>query len=262
MRTFSDLDKKIIESILAQDSQNMEVASKCLRPFLPEDLCVVEYEDFNIDLIADSEGSISASFSRLVEIISLMDYLESTGYIYCLKDSSADNFPNLIINKDVAFVRENASTISFKFNDNEYRIKDGAANIVIDGVKEALTINRLSDPFRDKVSHYFNNYVYKTEPLQQLKADKYDVPELKNAKRSLVWTRISLIIALLVPILIIPIENACSKTTICEQQYNRILSEIANKDMIKQTDTISEICTDTIKIANGDSRASAKTPNK
>ena len=100
-----------------------------------------------------------------------------------------------------------------------------------------------SDLLTQKLWHFFVGGVYDTQALVSFVGSGFKLPEvlqyeeeLKQTKKSLCLTRITLLTSMLIPILCIPLSNRFAKSTLAEQQYYPIV-----KCLEKVDTTVSEI---------------------
>ena len=243
MRTFSELDQEVARRMLSNHGEKhvFEVLSDC---FSMKSLAVFLHgKDAAYMLYAkDCDiNTLSKSKQRLMSVLSILDYMEQEGMIYIIDSLSSDLFFLHELNDhNVAVVEEN---YRYSFEKGTVECQSGKCVVKDTSYSDIMEGDVCSDLLTQKLWHFFVGGVYDTQALVSFVGSGFKLPEilqyeeeLKQTKKSLCLTRITLLTSMLIPILCIPLSNRFAKSTLAEQQYYPIV-----KCLEKVDTTVSEI---------------------
>ncbi len=233
MVKISNIGQKIIKSIIENTSSNDRTLSKGIIDCLTGDTCgIFISEKCDTFILYEKEEQYHNLSKILVDVLIVVEYLKSEGYIY------------LIGNKvEPSFLASNRTSTLVGIDDNDKYIVDDVTFSVEDGKKsfKGLNCKRCEGLLSTKFSEIFYNYLYTTPSLEefynngfktndvialehQLEVEKNNAKEAK-CSRNIAW--ISLIISLVVgPLISVFVNNIIGETTIDNNQYTRVIKTI------------------------------------
>lgn len=180
---------------------------------------------------------ISESISKIVEIISVMKLLEEEGYIYLVKEFDSINCSHAnVYYQDLKATLLHIDNPGLKYSNHYVNIKIGDKHSVFTCYDtEKLVGFSLDERLGREVIRYFDSNIYVTPKLRTFVDNDYKTEEalryekeLSVAKKSYRWAIGAVVAAVVIPILCIPLTNNCGKSTINEEQFEKI-EAIGNK---------------------------------
>lgn len=175
----------------------------------------------------------------LTDLISVLRELEGNNLIYV---SGSNNFENICL-----FYEKQSKCETTQF-EGRFDIGDGQTLVKKDDIawienngKKTLTGMLISDILAKEVVRYLTSVVYPTEGLKEYIKRGYQTEESRLSKRantiSVVSVVIAIIIAVLSPFLTVWWSNTHGKSTITDNQFNRLIDSISSVK-VQKTDTV------------------------
>lgn len=234
MRKINDTDKQIISDMLQQDVLNMPIVISYIKNYFKKnDTAIFILSSVGkAYILYRNQDYYKKAIKLIVDIVSLLEYLDKEGYIYCIQADINQSY----------FIYD-PSEISVGINDNDsYTISNGILKIngeIAEFYDSTHTLvlsgTCCQKELTDKIMHYFKCIIYPTESLKDLVRNKFETLEIISYKREIKEAKISrnfawaaLIISLLSPFGMTFFNNKFAKTEITDYQYMEVLQKMEN----------------------------------
>lgn len=230
MRYYSKEDQTLLKLLINKD------LSEKLGSFLVGKLLGVDrialflQKDANSFLFEPCNGDgvkFKADKTRLTSILSLLDYLEQQGYLYCLDD--IDNVNLLFCSSKDPSIAIDSTNSRYTFQEGYIEAKDGQYNMYNKSRLLIMKGHSVSPLLAQKLRHYFAGEIYPAEQLRVLVESDFKPIEtlqyeqqMRYARRSLHISWGAFIVSLLTMCVNVPISNSCGRSTINSNQFSII----------------------------------------
>jgi hypothetical protein len=234
MRKINDTDKQIISNILQQDVLNMPIVISYIKNYFKKNNTAIFILSSagKAYILYKNQGYYKKAIKLIVDIISLLEFLDKEGYIYCIP---ADiNQPYFIYESSEIYVGINDDD-SYTISNGKLEIKGETADFY--DSTHTLILGGICCPkeLADKILYYFKCIIYPTESLKDLVRNNFETLEVISYKREIKEAKISrnfawaaLIISLLLPFGMTFFNNRFAKTEITDYQYIEVLRKMEN----------------------------------
>ena len=229
MRKINDTDKQIISNMLQQDVLNMPIVISYIKNYFKKnDTAIFILSSVGkAYILYRNQDYYKKAIKLIVDIVSLLEYLDKEGYIYCIPTDI--NQPYFIYESseiDVGINDDDSYTIS----NGKLELKGEAADFYDSTHTLILRGICCQKELADKILHYFKCIIYPTESLKDLVRNNFETLEVISYKREIKEAKISrnfawaaLIISLLLPFGMTFFNNRFAKTEITDYQYIEVL---------------------------------------
>lgn len=236
MKKFKDIEKQIINDLIQQDVLNIPIFISYIKHYFKNNHTAIFATDSpeKVYILYKTQEDYKKAIKLIIDIVSLLEYLEKDGYIYCIKVDI--NQPFFVNESSEVKVGIDSDKDSYTISNGKLKIEEGEkANFYAPTYDLVLSGNCCQKELSDKILHYFTCVVYPTESLHELVHNKFETLEMISYKREIKEVKISrnfawaaLIISLFSPFGMTFFNNKFAKTEITEYQYKEILQKIDN----------------------------------
>ncbi len=252
MKNFSKIDKQIINDLLQQDASDMPIITSYIKHYFKNNNVAIFSTNSReeVFILYQNQEYYKKAIKLIIDIISLLEFLEQEGYIYCIKIETNQSFIIYESSEiDVGITNNGSYTISngrLEIENGTAKLYDLTNNLILSGscCQKELT---------HKILCYFRCIVYPTETLKKLVQNNFETLEVISYKREIKEAKISrnfawaaLIISLFLPFGMTFFNNKFATTEITEYQYKEIIQKMEklsespnsiNKNQIQSEDS-------------------------
>lgn len=227
MRQYTKDDREIIQILMQNDNQKRLGSLLIGRIFGLEQIALLSRKGECSVLFESSKENgqqIQSHKAQLTDMLSLLDYLEQQGYLYCLDYTGNEDLlfctssdPQIAVNKENT--RHSHQGGYIEYTNGEYSMYNSSCTMVMKG-------HVISSLLAQKLRHFLMGEIYATAQLSNLVANNFKAEEtlqyeeqMKYAIRGLHISWGAFIVSILAMILNVPLSNRCGYSTINSEQF-------------------------------------------
>lgn len=224
MGKVSEIGKRVIDSIITNETNNSYKCSHLFCEYLKENCCLFIIEK-DVYIFFDEQKKFDESMNFLTEFLIVIETLKSENLIYLIEGE-----------KDNIFLKRGLKDHSVGILKNStYQVDDGTIEIKKDGIiYNNLKCKKCSETISKKISDIIFDIILSTNSLNEFKENGYKSVEMlslekqiADAKESRNIAYVSLIISsVFAPIFSIILNNCHGENTIEKKQYFEITRKI------------------------------------
>ncbi len=217
--------KRIIRKINDSKSIDLDCFGETISPILfsvnKAALCCF---DNNYYLLTqnDNKNNQDIAFRKIVEVLSYLEDLEKNHLIYVhLQSNDLDDEKPYLFYDGKQHVRNCQDPNSWDIGNNQsLQLKDNTTFFIEKNDCTVLQSTPMPEPINDELNRFFFSNIYPTSKLDSYIRHGFRT----NEQRALRLSMISLIIAVLLPVLVIFLSNRWGYVTIDKEQFKQLIS--------------------------------------
>lgn len=175
-----------------------------------------------------TKNNQDVAFRGIIEVLSYLDDLEKNHLIFVHSQScDLDDGKPYLFYEGKKHVRNCQNPHSWEIGNNQFlQLKDSTTFSIEKNAREVLQSTLLPEPINEELKRFFFSNIYPTSKL-----DTYIKKGFRtNEQRALRLSMISLIIAVLLPVLAIFLSNRWGYVTIDKEQFRQLISGRQSSD--------------------------------